>query len=144
MDRDEFMSQRVSECYRQRNFNCTNTTLHILAEHFGLKLADQVIDAGVGMHGAGGYRAQCGLVEGGLMFTGILGGARGWSKERVGRTCRAFAAGFEERFGSLLCRELRPEGFAPDNPPHLCEPLTRETTLFALEFLSERGEREDR
>jgi C_GCAxxG_C_C family probable redox protein len=142
MDRNEFVCQRVSECYRQRDFNCTNTTLHILAEHFELELADQVIDAGVGMHGAGGYRAQCGLVEGALMFTGILGKARGWSNKQVAAACHAFAQQFEDRFGSLLCRELRPEGFGPDNPPHLCEPLTCDTTLFALEFLTRQVETE--
>jgi len=31
----------------------------------------QLLDAAVGMHGAGKYGAQCGLVEGSLMFIGL-------------------------------------------------------------------------
>jgi undecaprenyl diphosphate synthase len=39
------------------------------------------------MHGAGGYRAQCGLVEGALMFIGVIGKARGLSNEAVVQAC---------------------------------------------------------
>jgi len=32
-----------------------------------------VLNFAIGLFGAGGYQAQCGLVEGTLMFIGILG-----------------------------------------------------------------------
>ncbi len=52
--------------------------------------------------------------------------------------CYNLAEAFESRFGSLLCRDLRPEGFKPDNPPHLCEDLTREAILFDVDLMTEQ------
>jgi hypothetical protein len=108
------------------------TTLRILAEVFEVELHRQVLDVAIGMHGAGGYRAQCGLVEGALMFIGLFGKAHARTADEIAQTCYNFAETFEDRFGSLLCRE----GFAPDNPPHLCEDLSRRVILFAIEFLN--------
>ncbi len=96
------------------------------------------MDAALGMYGAGGYRAQCGLVEGPLMFIGIHGKKLGLSDGAIGRICKQFAAEFEGNFSSLVCRELRPEGFHPDNPPHLCEPLTVEAIEFQYRFIVEK------
>jgi hypothetical protein len=48
-----------------------------LSEHFGIELNSQIFDAAIGMHGAGGYQAQCGLVEGALLFFGIIARAKG-------------------------------------------------------------------
>ena len=94
------------------------------------------MDAALGMYGAGGYRAQCGLVEGPLMFIGVYGKKLGLSDGAIGQLCKEFAAEFEEKFSSLVCRELRPEGFHPDNPPHLCEPLTVEAIEFQYRFIA--------
>ena len=38
-----------------------------LGELLGFHIEEQTYAAAVGMHGAGGFRAQCGLVEGALM-----------------------------------------------------------------------------
>ena len=113
------------------------TTLRILSESFDFLLEGQVLDAALGMHGAGGYRAQCGLVEGALMAVGILGKRQGLADDQVVRLCYAFAEQFEAQFGSLLCRVLRPEGFRPDNPPHLCEDLTCRAIDFDMAFLGD-------
>jgi len=113
------------------------TTLRILSEFFDFPLEGQVLDAALGMHGAGGYRAQCGLVEGALMAVGIIGRRHGLADDQVVRLCYAFAEQFEAEFGSLLCLELRPEGFRPDNPPHLCEELTRRAIQFDVAFLGD-------
>ncbi len=67
LDPQELVQSRVHTYYRRDQFNCATTTLKILAERFDLDLQDQVIHASLGMAGAGGLRAQCGLVEGGLM-----------------------------------------------------------------------------
>jgi C_GCAxxG_C_C family probable redox protein len=133
----KLVEQRVHEYYWQYDWNCASTTLRILAEDFGVELHEQVLDAALGMHGAGGYRAQCGLVEGALMFIGVIGKARGLSNEAVEQACYAFAQQFENRFGSLLCRELRPQGFHPDNPPHLCEGLTRDAIEFDIVYITD-------
>lgn len=66
------------------------------------------------------------------MFIGILGKENGLENEAVVKTCNEFAKGFEKEFGSLDCRVLRPQGFKPDNPPHLCEEITKKAILFTL------------
>ncbi len=136
MSTAQLVRDRVHTAYWDHDWHCAMTTLHVLAEVFGFDLHQQVLDAAVGMYGAGGYRAQCGLVEGGLMAIGILGRAQGLAEETVGDVCYAYAESFEGHFDSLLCRELRPGGFQPDDPPHLCEDLTREAILFDVDFIA--------
>lgn len=131
----------MHEYYWEHDWNCAVTTLRILSEVFETRLDQQVIDAALGMHGAGGYRAQCGLVEGALMFVAVAGKAQGLDDAPVVKACYDFAERFETQFGSLLCRDLRPGGFSPDDPPHLCEELTREALLFDVSFISEWMER---
>jgi len=132
----DVVEKHVHESYWERDINCASTTLEALSHWFDLPLHEQVFDAAVGMHGAGGYRAQCGLVEGALMFLGLAGRARGIDDEAIVAVCYRFAARFEARFGSLTCRDLRPQGFGPDNPPHLCEGLTCEAISFDIAFVS--------
>ncbi|PLY00398.1 MAG: redox-active protein [Desulfuromonas sp.] len=132
----ELIRRRVAEYYWRDDINCATATLKILAEIFAVELHEQVIAAAVGMHGAGEYGCQCGLVEGALMFLGILGNQRQIAEERIVAACREFAEGFEMEFGSLECRVLRPEGFHPDNPPHICEPLSCAAIGFSVDFIA--------
>ena len=136
MDTLTLVQQRVHEYYWRDDANCATTTLKILSETLAVEVCDQVIDAALGMHGAGGYRAQCGLVEGALMFLGIAGRARGFPDEDVVDACQDFARQFERRFGSLSCAVLRPEGFRPDLPPHICEGLTCEAISMSVAFVA--------
>lgn len=140
MERHDVVRQRIKEYYWNQDLNCATTTLRILAETFDVDLSPQVLDAALGMHGAGEYGAQCGLVEGTLLFIGIIGRARRMPDAAVVLSCRRFAEQFEGRFSSLLCRVLRPEGFRPDNPPHLCEPLTYDAVCFSVAFVARMGQ----
>lgn len=135
----QWVAGEVHRYYWQDNINCARTVLAILAELAGLAVHPQVWAAAAGLHGAGGYGAQCGLVEGGLLYIGMAGTERGLDDEAVGDLCREFAAGFEAAHGSLLCRELRLEGFGADDPPHLCEGRTVAAALFAVAFMREHG-----
>lgn len=121
---NEFVKERVHGHYWDRDLNCASTTLEVLSEYFDIAIERQVLDSAIGMHGAGGYQAQCGIVEGTLMFIGILGRTRSIADEEIVSFCKEFAQNFENEFTSLGCKILRPEGFSPDNPPHLCEGLT--------------------
>ncbi|MFC1887560.1 C-GCAxxG-C-C family (seleno)protein [Candidatus Cloacimonadota bacterium] len=113
--------------------------MKVLSERFDISLTQQVLNAGLGMNGAGKYQAQCGLAEGALMFLGILGKSHHLPNEDIVRICHDYAEEFVEKFGSLNCKKLRPEGFHPDNPPHLCEQLAIKTITFGLEFISRKG-----
>ncbi len=135
-DLERWVTPRVARCYWNRDLNCTPTSLLILAEAFGVELVDQVLAAAIGMHGAGRYGAQCGLVEGGLLFTGILGRKLGLADSDIEPICHRFAASFEKIFSSLRCSDLRPGGFRADDPPHLCEPLTIRAIAHSIDFLA--------
>ncbi len=83
-----------------------------LSELFETTVESQTIWSAVGLHGAGGYRAQCGLVEGTLMFIGI----------------------YLHVLGKF---ELRSTGFSESDPPHMCENLTCKGIEFAYQYISE-------
>lgn len=136
MKTDEFVKRRVSKYYWKDDINCTTTTLKILSEAFEIELNKQIVNAAISMHGAGEYGAQCGLVEGTLMFLGIFGRENNIPDNIIVQSCREFAKQFENEFNSLQCSILRPEGFYPDNPPHICEPLTCKAVEFSIKFIS--------
>ncbi len=137
-DITEFLNKRVHQYYWKDDLNCATVVLKNLSETFGVPLDQQVLDAALGMHGAGGYRAQCGLVEGTLLFIGIFGRKRNISDKKIIELCRMFAETFEDELTSLLCRKLRPEGFSIDNPPHLCESLTIRANALSISFIKEK------
>ncbi len=138
MDHIEFIREKVHHEYYKYDTNCARTTMYCLSELLKIPIDKQVITAAVGMHGAGGYRAQCGLVEGALMFIGIYYDVIGKSENEAVKACYEYGEAFEEQVGSLRCRELRPGGFHKDDPPHMCEELTCKTIEFAYEFLKDR------
>lgn len=139
MKKTERISEIVKTSYHRDDVNCATTSLRVLSECFDVELNPQVFDAAVGMHGAGKFGAQCGLVEGSLLFLGISGRERGLSDTVIADLCRDFAESFEREFSSLECRVLRPEGFLPDNPPHLCEKLTCKAIEFSVNFIEKTG-----
>ena len=67
----EYMKNRVHGLYWNDDINCARAAIICLSELFEITIEQQTIWSAVGLHGAGGYRAQCGLVEGTLMFMGI-------------------------------------------------------------------------
>ncbi len=133
MEASALIDERIAEYYE--NFNCATTMIKIVSELFGITLCAQVLDSAIGMHGAGRFQAQCGLVEGSLMFIGILGRERGLADEMIVASCYNFAKQFQQHFGSLVCRDLRPQGFKPENPPHLCVELEKQAVAFTADYL---------
>lgn len=134
----EFIEKRVHELYWKDDMNCARTMLVCLSELFNIKLERQTILSAAGLHGAGGFRAQCGLVEGGLMFIGIYQNFQGKAEEDIVKTCYEYAESFQQKFGSLRCYDLRPAGFTPDDQPHMCEVLTCKAIEYAFRFLKAR------
>lgn len=62
------------------------------------------------------------------------------SEEETVSACYKYAEAFEKRFGSLRCYDLRPSGFTPDDPPHMCEKLTCDAVEFACQYIEEAME----
>jgi hypothetical protein len=135
MEVESYVARRVHSLFWDHNDNCAVTTLKIGSELFALPLERQVVDSALGLWGAGGFRAQCGLVEGGLMLFGLLGSRAGLSRSRIGALCGRYADEFVKRFGALTCRDLRPDGFRSEDPPHRCEELACRTVTFTCREL---------
>jgi len=133
------ISERVHELYWNDDVNCARTMLICLCELYDIRLEQQTLNSAIGLHGAGGFRAQCGLVEGALMFIGIHFSDKGKPESDIVSLCYQYADEFTRRFGSLQCRDLRPGGFNPDDPPHLCEGLTCAAIEFAHQFVETQG-----
>lgn len=133
-----YIERRVHELYWNDDINCARAMLVCLSELFKFKLEQQTMIAAIGLHGAGGFRAQCGLAEGGLMFMSIYCKDQGKSEDDIVQACYDYAESFQQKFGSLRCSELRPTGFTPNDPPHMCEELTCEAINFAYHFIKER------
>lgn len=131
----DIINERVHKYYWEDDFNCATTVLKTLESIYKINLEAQIIDSAIGMHGAGKFGAQCGLVEGSLMFIGIWGRKLGYNNKKIVEYCYGFANKFQNNFGSLVCRELRPQGFRKDNPPHLCEEVTKKAIEFTCNYI---------
>jgi hypothetical protein len=127
----------VHQLYWIENHNCAITTLKVLSEIFDLQLSDQTYDGALGLNGAGNYRAQCGIVEGSLIFIGIIGRRKTLGIDQIQKLCYDFAKDFEMQNKSLLCKNLRPQRFSKDNPLHLCEELTVDSLLLSIRFIND-------
>jgi C_GCAxxG_C_C family probable redox protein len=91
----------------RQNLNCAQAVFSVFAPQFGpneetaLKLASPF---GGGMARQG---QVCGAVTGALLALGLgRGGATPAKKEEANRLGQAFIRRFEEKHGTLLCREL--------------------------------------
>lgn len=133
----EYITNRVHNLYWDKDINCARTTIICLSELFETAVEPQTIRSAVGLHGAGGYRAQCGIVEGALMFIGIYLHTLGRTEADIVSACYDFASAFDKTFGSLRCFELRPSGFSELDPPHMCERLTCDGIEFAYRYILE-------
>ncbi|HWR41336.1 MAG TPA: C-GCAxxG-C-C family protein [Patescibacteria group bacterium] len=131
----KLISSRIHHYYWDEDLCCTLTALKILAELYPPAPHPQILDAAFGLN-AGRCGSQCGLVEGTLLFLGTYSKENGWSPEDTRQLCRDFCQDFQARLGSLICTELRPQGFSPDNPPHLCEKLSCQALTLAHNFIA--------
>ncbi len=131
-----FIAKEVKELYWKHDINCARTMMMTLSKCMNFRLEEQLLAAGIGMHGAGGYRAQCGLVEGSLMFIAVYLNAAGKTDSEISDICYDFADKYKAEFSSLSCYDLRPGGFNEDDPPHLCEKLTGDSIMFTYNFIN--------
>lgn len=131
----DYITNLVHDLYWKDDINCARTILICLSKLYDIPIEQQTITAAIGLHGAGGYRAQCGLVEGGLMFISIFYDYLGKTEEEIVSACYNYADIFNKKFGALNCYDLRPTGFTPNDPPHMCESLTCKAVTFAYEYI---------
>ncbi len=136
MNTQEFVRERVSKYYWKDDINCAETTLKVLSEHFNVGLNEDVFQSCCGLPGAGQCGALCGIVSGTIMFLGISGNRNKFQSKLISEYCKRFTNDFKSKFKSVQCGVLRPEGFHPDNPPHICERLTCDALELSISLLS--------
>lgn len=129
------IADQVHDFLWNHDMNCAQATLQVLSEKYSLNLSSQLLAAAMGLNGAGRSGAQCGLVEGALIFLGVFSETRGWDRYRVSDLCGLYAREFIGNFGSMNCRDLRPQGFQDGQPPHMCEDLAVKTITFSCVFI---------
>ncbi len=131
------ISEMVHDLYWTHDINCARTTLMVLSRLFDHEIHRQTLHSAIGLHGAGGYRGQCGLVEGALMFISLYAKEKlGMEEAAISGMCFDFAEKFEEHFSSLSCSILRPGGFNENDPPHLCEDLTNRGIEYSYRYIT--------
>lgn len=102
----------LADSYHERGFSCAQSVLGAFCRDFGLEDKTALLLAGGFGSGMGRLCQVCGALTGGFMVLGLRHGR--WQEgpehsqdtEETYRLVRLLAARFEERNGSLLCREL--------------------------------------
>lgn len=124
---ETLVQQRVATYFVTGENNCAMTVLRVLGEVFEMPVTQPVIDAAQCMPGAGGVDHLCGLVAGALMFVGVWGGQQGLHRAVLRPVTSGFSQAVAERFGSLMCSDLRPADG--------CGPLAVAFLTFAIPYL---------
>lgn len=138
MDREKRIEEAYHKFYHEDGVPCAVGTLMLFSEFYDLPLDQQVLDSATGMVGAGKTGKQCGLMEAGIMFIGIMGKAKGVAKADIFKLCGAWSKTFEAEMGSTECKGLRPFPFTPeDAPKHLCEPISVKAMKMAVGFMDD-------
>ena len=102
-------ADRAEELFRQ-GYNCGQSVFAAFADVLGLTVEEAAKIASPFGAGFGKLREVCGAVSGMTLVTGYLKGysdpADYESKKEVYALTRKMCAEFEERQGSIICREL--------------------------------------
>ncbi|MFH0878778.1 MAG: C-GCAxxG-C-C family protein [Lentisphaerota bacterium] len=99
----------IADKHFEQDFNCAQSVFSAFAVQFNLYLDEETAVKIAAPFGGGMARrgGPCGAVTGALMAIGLArGAATPESKEEVYRLGREFMRRFEEKHGTLLCREL--------------------------------------
>ena len=136
----------------EEGFNCSQSVLSAYAEQFGLPSETALRIAAPFGGGMGSMGEVCGAVSGALMVIGLkYGHTKAEDREtkmEAYRLAREFASLFQERNGSIICRELMgcdigtPEGlqFARDEDLFntRCLKFVRDATEIVGKMLAEQ------
>lgn len=110
-ERIQFAVQKCDE-YRISGYRCAESLIRGCADAMGVVLTGDVLRATGGLSGGGGgAREACGLLEAGTVLISLLYGRSDLTKDDNGSyyLIRIYHEKFRREFGTVRCRELRPE-----------------------------------
>jgi len=130
--------------YWDNEYNCARSTARGILDYYGMKKLSKSIDKALLPFGGGiGERSICGGVTGGLAALSAYMVEKGIDSEKMSEIFKEFKTIFEERNGSLRCRELL-EPFIledgtldKDNPERkkICDQAVESAVLIAKELI---------
>jgi len=138
--------EKAVNCFKEGSC-CSQAVLSVYAEEFGLS-QEAALKISCGFGGGMGRMARtCGAVTGAFMVIGLKHGNAHTndkqSREKTYDLVREFAFRFEERNGSIVCRDLldcdisEPEGFRSAKEIGLFTSICPEMVRDAAEILEE-------
>ncbi|MGC8793489.1 MAG: C-GCAxxG-C-C family protein [Bryobacteraceae bacterium] len=144
----------AAEARFRQGYSCSQAVFSVLGELWGIpKPVSLRVAAGFG-GGLARTAGVCGAVTGAIMALGLAQPSvspddNRVEKEKTYQRCRRFLRLFEQRHGSVICRDLvgcdlsTPEGLAEAHSTNLtaqrCPPYVRSAVELALELLAQEG-----
>ena len=126
--------QTIKEIFCLKQLNCATTTVIIMSKHFSTKIQSQVIDSLVGLPNGAEQKSLCGLVSGTLIFIGIYGKIKKLKRDQIKNICKKFSSEFIGKFGSIDCKDLKPEKISPEQTC-ICKELAYKAIDFSIDFI---------
>lgn len=128
MDIKEKIKSLIQKYAGKQEMGCSATVLSVLSDLFNIKVEKQVMACLIGMEGGSNFKNDCGLLDGSLMFIGIMLSQQGLPEPLTKGICRQFTGSFEIEFGeSSVINSCSNEG--------TCLSLTPENIFFVYKFI---------
>ena len=100
--------------YLERNMNCAEAVLHAADEAYGYHLDDACFKLIGGFGGGCSCGNLCGAVAASIAALGYETiETKANETPALGEKCKAFMETFTERYGSVLCAELKAKDYDP-------------------------------
>ena len=120
----------------ETDYHCGEVVVRTILHELRIKASASVLSISASMNGGGRAGAQCGILEAGLFVLSLLYGRHSEKQSREPLQSLAFqlTKKFETEYKSLLCRDIRPEGFYSTQPRGLCTERIIYGIFFLLDF----------
>lgn len=109
------LKDHIKTYYFDQNYNCAETIIHAGNDYYELGLHDRDMKM-LGAYGAG---MQCGNTCGAILAgASILSmkyiEAKAHESDDIRPVTQAMIKAFKEKYGSTLCRDIKPQSFKPE------------------------------
>ncbi|MBQ1902193.1 MAG: C_GCAxxG_C_C family protein [Lachnospiraceae bacterium] len=109
------LKDHIKTYYFDQNYNCAETIIHAGNDYYELGLHDRDMKM-LGAYGAG---MQCGNTCGAILAgASILSmkyiEAKAHESDDIRPVTQAMIKAFKEKYGSTLCRDIKPQSFRPE------------------------------
>jgi len=109
------MLKDIAATYYNNNYNCAETLLRASNEYYGLNLNDRDMIMMGGYGGGMQVGSSCGTILGAIAALSIKYiEAKAHESADIGPVVRLLTEKFNEKFGSTLCKDIKPNYFTKE------------------------------